>query len=74
MNKLKLSLLGCLLSMGAPMAYAASAGQAMVNPQSGVVVGYRHNWCDGSGYKGGIAPASSSIRSTRNTTWSMSPS
>ena len=56
MNKLKLSLLGCLLGMGAPMAYAASAGQAMVNPQSGVVVGYWHNWCDGSGYKGGIAP------------------
>lgn len=56
MNKLKLSLLGCLLGMGAPMAYAASTGQAMVNPQSGVVVGYWHNWCDGSGYKGGIAP------------------
>ncbi|MFM5700002.1 immunoglobulin-like domain-containing protein [Aeromonas veronii] len=56
MNKLKLSLLGCLLGMGAPMAYATSAGQAMVNPQSGVVVGYWHNWCDGSGYKGGIAP------------------
>ena len=56
MNKLKLSLLGCLLGVGAPMAYATSAGQAMVNPQSGVVVGYWHNWCDGSGYKGGIAP------------------
>ena len=56
MNKLKLSLLGCLLGMGAPMAYAASAGQAMVNPQSGVVVGYWHNWCGGAGYQGGTAP------------------
>ncbi|MGL4793396.1 MAG: glycosyl hydrolase family 18 protein, partial [Aeromonas jandaei] len=56
MNKLKLSLLGCLLGMGAPMAQAASAGQAMVNPQSGVVVGYWHNWCGGSGYQGGTAP------------------
>ncbi|WP_421223267.1 immunoglobulin-like domain-containing protein [Aeromonas sp. 602293] len=56
MNKLKLSLLGCLLGMGAPMAQAASAGQAMVNPQSGVVVGYWHNWCGGAGYQGGTAP------------------
>ncbi|MEM0556641.1 MULTISPECIES: immunoglobulin-like domain-containing protein [Aeromonas] len=53
MNKLKLSLLGCLLGMGAPM---AQAGQAMVNPQSGVVVGYWHNWCGGAGYQGGTAP------------------
>lgn len=56
MNKFKLSLLSCLLGIGAPMAHATSAGQAMVNPQSGVVVGYWHNWCDGAGYKGGIAP------------------
>ncbi|MGE6104434.1 immunoglobulin-like domain-containing protein [Aeromonas veronii] len=56
MNKLKLSLLGCLLGMGAPMAQAASAGQVMVNPQSGVVVGYWHNWCGGAGYQGGTAP------------------
>ncbi|MGL5757255.1 immunoglobulin-like domain-containing protein [Plesiomonas sp.] len=28
----------------------------MINPQSGVVVGYWHNWCDGAGYKGGVAP------------------
>ncbi|WP_429191758.1 immunoglobulin-like domain-containing protein [Aeromonas veronii] len=56
MNKLKLSLLSCLLGMGAPMAQAASAGQAMVNPQSGVVVGYWHNWCGGAGYQGGTAP------------------
>ncbi len=28
----------------------------MVNPEAGVVVGYWHNWCDGSGYKGGVAP------------------
>lgn len=56
MNKLKLSLLSCLLGLGAPLAHASHAGHAMVNPQSGVVVGYWHNWCDGSGYKGGIAP------------------
>lgn len=33
----------------------ASANE-MVNPDSGVVVGYWHNWCDGAGYKGGNAP------------------
>lgn len=53
MNKLKLSLLCCLLGTASPMLHAA--GQNMVNPQAGVVVGYWHNWCDGGGYKGGIA-------------------
>ncbi|WP_319803640.1 immunoglobulin-like domain-containing protein [Shewanella subflava] len=28
----------------------------IVNPEAGVVVGYWHNWCDGAGYKGGVAP------------------
>lgn len=56
MNKLKLSLLGCLIGVSSPMLHAANAGQTMVNPSSGVVVGYWHNWCDGAGYKGGIAP------------------
>ena len=45
MNKFKLSLLGCLIGATSPMLHAASAGQNMVNPQSGVVVGYWHNWC-----------------------------
>ena len=66
--------LGCLIGATSPMLHAATAGQSMVNPQSGVVVGYWHNWCGGAGYQGGTAPASNSIRSTRNTTWSMSPS
>ncbi|MGL5408852.1 MAG: glycosyl hydrolase family 18 protein, partial [Shewanella sp.] len=35
---------------------ASAEGSAMVNPQAGVVVGYWHNWCDGAGYQGGIAP------------------
>lgn len=54
MNKFKLSMLGCLIGTISPMLHAA--GQSMVNPQSGVVVGYWHSWCDGAGYKGGIAP------------------
>ncbi|WP_052446123.1 immunoglobulin-like domain-containing protein [Aeromonas fluvialis] len=56
MNKFKLSLLGCLIGATSPILHAASAGQNIVNPQSGVVVGYWHNWCDGAGYKGGISP------------------
>lgn len=56
MNKFKLSLLGCLIGASSPMLHAASAGQNMVNPQSGVVVGYWHNWCGGAGYQGGTAP------------------
>ena len=31
-------------------------GSDMTNPDSGVVVGYWHNWCDGGGYQGGNAP------------------
>lgn len=34
----------------------ASSGDLMVNQPNGVVVGYWHNWCDGTGYKGGNAP------------------
>ncbi|MEV3829416.1 DUF5011 domain-containing protein [Aeromonas allosaccharophila] len=56
MNKFKLSLLGCLIGATSPMLHAATAGQSMVNPQSGVVVGYWHNWCGGAGYQGGTAP------------------
>lgn len=56
MHKFKLSLLGCLLSTTSPLLQAATTEQSMVNPQSGVVVGYWHNWCDGAGYQGGVAP------------------
>ncbi len=56
MNKFKLSLLGCLIGATSPMLHAATVGQSMVNPQSGVVVGYWHNWCGGAGYQGGTAP------------------
>ena len=38
MNTFKLSLLGCLLGATSPLLQAATAGQSMVNPQSGVVV------------------------------------
>lgn len=34
----------------------SNAGEQMVNPNAGVVVGYWHNWCGGSGYQGGTAP------------------
>ncbi len=32
-------------------------GADMVNPEGAVIVGYWHNWANGGGYKGGIAPA-----------------
>ena len=35
---------------------ANASSTPMTNPNAGVVVGYWHNWCDGSGYKGGNAP------------------
>lgn len=35
---------------------ASASSTPMTNPNAGVVVGYWHNWCDGSGYKGGNAP------------------
>lgn len=38
MNKFKLSLLGCLLGATTPQLQAATAGQSMVNPQSGGVL------------------------------------
>ncbi|PSW31734.1 chitinase [Photobacterium phosphoreum] len=39
------------------MSFTANAGEKMVNPEGGVVVGYWHNWADGRGYKAGNAPA-----------------
>ncbi|MFC3913238.1 immunoglobulin-like domain-containing protein [Pseudaeromonas sharmana] len=56
MHNFKLSLLGCLLGITSPLLHAATTTQSMINPQSGVVVGYWHNWCNGGGYKGGTAP------------------
>ncbi|CEO39441.1 immunoglobulin-like domain-containing protein [Photobacterium kishitanii] len=41
----------------ASMSFAVNAGEKMVNPEGGVVVGYWHNWADGRGYKAGNAPA-----------------
>ncbi len=32
-------------------------GADMVNPEGAVIVGYWHNWADGGGYRGGVAPA-----------------
>ncbi|MGL6121522.1 MAG: glycosyl hydrolase family 18 protein, partial [Shewanella sp.] len=58
MKSFKLNmLLSSIALMSAVSAAPASAdGALMVNPQAGVVVGYWHNWCDGAGYKGGVAP------------------
>ncbi|WP_276556189.1 immunoglobulin-like domain-containing protein [Aeromonas piscicola] len=54
----RLSLLGSsmMLALYALPGHSSTANSAMVNPQSGVVVGYWHNWCNGAGYKGGVAP------------------
>lgn len=54
----RLSLLGSsmMLALYALPGHSSTANSAMVNPQSGVVVGYWHNWCNGVGYKGGVAP------------------
>ncbi|POG21356.1 chitinase [Aeromonas bestiarum] len=58
MNISRLSLLGSsmMLALYALPGHSSTASSAMVNPQSGVVVGYWHNWCNGAGYKGGVAP------------------
>ncbi|MGL5335681.1 MAG: immunoglobulin-like domain-containing protein [Enterovibrio sp.] len=57
MKKFNLSLLGCLFSLSPAFVQASAIqGQEMVNPTAGVVVGYWHNWCGGSGYQGGVAP------------------
>ncbi|GIU22522.1 immunoglobulin-like domain-containing protein [Shewanella sp. MBTL60-007] len=58
MKLLKRNMLGAsiALAIGMTSASAVANGNEMVNPQAGVVVGYWHNWCDGTGYKGGIAP------------------
>ncbi|WP_288035754.1 immunoglobulin-like domain-containing protein [Aeromonas sp.] len=58
MNISRLSLLGSsmMLALYALPGHSSTANSAMVNPQSGVVVGYWHNWCNGAGYKGGVAP------------------
>lgn len=46
------------ISMGmvAVPSMVSASSTPMTNPDSGVVVGYWHNWCDGSGYQGGNAP------------------
>ncbi|MGL4826899.1 MAG: immunoglobulin-like domain-containing protein [Vibrionaceae bacterium] len=57
MKRFNLSLLGCLFTLSPTFVQASAIqGQEMVNPNAGVVVGYWHNWCGGSGYQGGIAP------------------
>ncbi|WP_274520497.1 glycosyl hydrolase family 18 protein [Endozoicomonas atrinae] len=55
---LQLATSAVLAAMGATAQGSTfqASGSAMVNPDSGVVVGYWHNWCDGSGYQGGNAP------------------
>ena len=56
MFKRKILQLATSAVLAAMSAAAQANGSAMVNPDSGVVVGYWHNWCDGAGYKGGNAP------------------
>ncbi len=45
------------VALSCSISFAAHAGDKMVNPEGGVVVGYWHNWADGQGYKMGNAPA-----------------
>ena len=47
---------GIALAISSLSLPAVANGSDMVNPESGVVVGYWHNWCGGAGYKGGVAP------------------
>ncbi|MGL4712084.1 MAG: immunoglobulin-like domain-containing protein [Shewanella sp.] len=54
--KLNMLLSSIALTTAVSAAPASADGALMVNPQAGVVVGYWHNWCDGAGYKGGVAP------------------
>lgn len=58
MKSLTLSLVGVgiTLAISSLSVPAFANGSDMVNPGSGVVVGYWHNWCGGAGYKGGVAP------------------
>jgi chitinase len=55
---MKRSMLQLAISMGmvAVPSMVSASSTPMTNPDSGVVVGYWHNWCDGSGYQGGNAP------------------
>ncbi|MGL4602144.1 MAG: immunoglobulin-like domain-containing protein [Plesiomonas sp.] len=58
MNIFKNSLLSSsiMLALSLTSGYAIAASSPMVNQKSDVVVGYWHSWCDGAGYKGGVAP------------------
>ncbi|KJF93660.1 immunoglobulin-like domain-containing protein [Photobacterium angustum] len=47
------------VALSCAISFTAHAGDKMVNPEGGVVVGYWHNWADGQGYKMGNAPAMS---------------
>ena len=56
MLKRKALQLAVSVGMAAMSGAVYANGSDMTNPDSGVVVGYWHNWCAGGGYKGGVAP------------------
>ncbi|MEZ9044620.1 immunoglobulin-like domain-containing protein [Vibrio cyclitrophicus] len=56
MLKRKALQLAVSVGMAAMSGAVYANGSDMTNPDSGVVVGYWHNWCDGAGYQGGNAP------------------
>ncbi|WP_241823122.1 glycosyl hydrolase family 18 protein, partial [Vibrio splendidus] len=56
MLKRKALQLAVSVGMAAMSGAVYANGSDMTNPDSGVVVGYWHNWCDGGGYQGGNAP------------------
>ncbi|WP_439148294.1 immunoglobulin-like domain-containing protein, partial [Vibrio sp.] len=56
MLKRKALQLAVSVGMAAISGAVYANGSEMTNPDSGVVVGYWHNWCDGGGYQGGNAP------------------
>ena len=56
MKPLPLTLLTSALLMGTATVSTTVQANEMVAQTGNVVVGYWHNWCDGAGYRGGLAP------------------
>ncbi|GAD77424.1 hypothetical protein VAZ01S_075_00180 [Vibrio azureus NBRC 104587] len=55
-NRMKHKSLYLAVALGLGSFSNVVSASEMVNPDGGVVVGYWHNWCDGTGYQGGNAP------------------
>lgn len=56
MKGLTFSMLSAALALGTSALPTTALANDMVVQTGNVVVGYWHNWCDGAGYKGGVAP------------------